>query len=106
MRENGQVSQVYWKSEFWKPRPVWVAIERKIKTELQRLTYSGKGPNFKWATLKLSCTGLSSLSLANWLKGSLRNLTSKLKVVKIDRGGNITVSTSPVKGSKFSKKLN
>ena len=55
-------------SEFWKPRP------------------------------KLSCTGLYSLSLANWLKGSLRNLTSKLKVVKIDRGVNITVSTSPVKG--------
>ena len=53
-------------------RPVWVAIERKIKTELQRLIYSGKGPNFKWASPKSSCTGLSLLSLANWLKGSLR----------------------------------
>ena len=32
-------------SKFVKPRPVWVAIGRKIKTELQRLIYSGKGPN-------------------------------------------------------------
>ena len=40
--------------------------------------------------------------------GQLQNCpaqASKQKVVKIDRGGNITVSTSPVKGCKFSSIL-